>query len=53
MASPYLGRADADALFRFKPVWKWYEGARFHGCASQALNQSIFPPTFFMLATLK
>jgi hypothetical protein len=24
MASPYLGRADADALFRFKPVWKWY-----------------------------
>jgi len=25
MASPYLGRADADALFRFKPVWKWYE----------------------------
>jgi hypothetical protein len=25
MASPYLGRADADALFRFKPVWKWYK----------------------------
>ena len=27
MASPYLGRADADALFRFKPVWKWYKHA--------------------------
>jgi hypothetical protein len=25
MASPSLWGADADALFRFKPVWKWYE----------------------------
>jgi hypothetical protein len=29
------------------------EGARFHGCASQALNQGIFLPPFFTLPTVK
>jgi hypothetical protein len=43
MASPSL-EANADALFRFKPVWKWYQketGTRF-----ALVPYRGFPPEF-------